>query len=65
MDYDEKRKSTGAGDFLFRRYVERQEFVCDRDMLPRKAKIVVRWTTPQGVERTICNSCYGFLMSGA
>lgn len=63
MSYTEKRASTSAGTFVFRRYTEMQEFVCDRDLLPRRTKIIVHWKTPEGVERTICNSCYGFLMS--
>ena len=63
MSYTKKRASTSAGTFVFRRYTEMQEFVCDRDLLPRRTKIIVHWKTPEGVERTICNSCYGFLMS--
>jgi hypothetical protein len=63
MPYREKQTSTSAGTFIFRRHAEAQEFICDRDLLPRRSKIVVRWTTPEGAERTICNSCYGFLMS--
>ena len=63
MPYREKQTSTSAGTFVFRRHTEAQEFVCDRDLLPRKTKIVVHWTTLEGIERTICNSCYGFLMS--
>ncbi|BDM70133.1 hypothetical protein HEK616_36200 [Streptomyces nigrescens] len=63
MAYKEKQTSTSAGSFVLRRHTEVQEFVCDRDLLPRTAKIVVHWTTPEGIERKICNSCYGFLVS--
>jgi hypothetical protein len=63
MEYKEKRRSTKIGTFVFRRYAEPQEFICDRDMGPRKAKIVVEWTTQDGIQRTICNACYGFLLS--
>jgi hypothetical protein len=62
VSYTEKQTTSSAGSFVLRRHSEIQEFVCDRDLRPKKAKIVVGWTTADGTERTICNACYGSLL---
>ena len=53
------------GDFILTRSDQSIEFVCDRCLQPKFAKIQVSWT-PFDSQRTkiICNGCYGRLSSG-
>lgn len=39
------------------------EFRCDRCNFEKKSKIVVKWKTNNGITKTICNGCYGLLLS--
>jgi len=59
----EKTVVGDAGTFLYRRNDCSQEFVCERCLNPKIAKIVVQWTDQAGRRKTICNGCYGRLQS--
>lgn len=39
------------------------EFTCERCNSLKKSKIVVKWKTNEGNTKTICNGCYGNLLS--
>ena len=39
------------------------EFTCERCNSVKKSKIVVKWKTNEGNTKTICNGCYGNLLS--
>ena len=38
------------------------EFLCERCEQNKKSKTIVKWLT-NGKTKTICNGCYGYLMS--
>jgi hypothetical protein len=60
----EKRSSNSHGDFVFRRHDEQRNFVCDRCLEPKVAKIVVEWVSQtSGDAKRICNGCFGRLSS--
>jgi len=39
------------------------EFTCERCNSVKKSKIVVKWKANEGKKKTICNGCYGNLLS--
>jgi transcription elongation factor Elf1 len=39
------------------------EFTCERCNSVKKSKIVVKWKDNEGETKTICNGCYGNLLS--
>jgi len=39
------------------------EFNCERCNSVKTSKIVVKWKDNSGNEKTICNGCYGLLLS--
>ena len=39
------------------------EFTCERCNSVKKSKIVVKWKLNNGITKTICNACYGNLLS--
>ena len=39
------------------------EFTCERCNSVKKSKIVVKWKDNEGIIKTICNGCYGNLLS--
>lgn len=51
------------GKFTISRYPESQNFMCDRCLKPKIAKIVVTWVNLSNESKTICNACYGRLSS--
>ena len=51
------------GIFTYTRYSELTEFNCDRCNLVKKSKILVKWEDNSGNVKTICNGCYGLLLS--
>lgn len=52
------------GTFHVRRESASAGMVCDRCLEPKVTKVVVEWTTPQGLRKQLCNGCYGWLTSG-
>jgi hypothetical protein len=52
---------TDVGTFQLTRHADRVEFVCDRCLRPKTARITVVWTTQSGTVKTVCNGCYGRL----
>ena len=52
------------GRFQLTRAEESQDFVCDRCLKPKRAKVSVRWhEAATGRAKTVCNACYGRLRS--
>ena len=39
------------------------EYTCERCNSVKKSKIVVKWKSNEGITKTICNGCYGNLLS--
>lgn len=39
------------------------EFYCDRCNSVKKSRTVVKWKDRNGNENTVCNGCYGLLLS--
>jgi hypothetical protein len=39
------------------------EFYCERCSVNKKSKTTVKWSNPEGITKTICNGCYGLLLS--
>ena len=60
---ENKTTKSNKGVFQYTRHDILQEFHCERCEGDKKSKIVVKWTDPQGVSKTICNGCYGSLLS--
>jgi hypothetical protein len=58
----EKTSTNSLGTFVMRRYDERRDFVCDRCLQPKSAKIEVEWhDSAADRTKTICNGCFGRL----
>ena len=51
------------GNFQFERTDAIREFYCERCCVNKKSKITVIWTNPEGLNKVICNGCYGLLLS--
>jgi len=60
---ENKTSRNNNGVFEYTSQDTLQEFHCERCDSDKKSKIVVKWTDPQGVSKTICNGCYGRLLS--
>jgi hypothetical protein len=45
------------------RHESAQDFFCDRCQQNKKAKNIAEWQTTNNEKKTICNGCYGFLLS--
>ena len=58
-----KRTTNGHGLFDYTRHDEARQFTCARCQRSKTSKIVVRWTDTAGTTGTICNGCYGYLLS--
>lgn len=54
---------SGHGTFEMTRHDSSLEFVCDRCLQPKITKVIVKWTAANGMTKSICNGCYGRLMS--
>lgn len=55
-------KETSVGKFEYKKSVILTEFVCQHCNKPKKSKNLIIWTV-NNQEKTICNGCYGFLLS--
>jgi len=60
----EKHRRNQHGIFTLRRFPDNQTFVCDRCLRAKMAKIQVDWVDVHGRAKSICNGCYGRLVSG-
>ena len=58
-----KRTTNGHGLFEYTRHNKARPLTCARCERTKTAKIVVRWTDIAGTTATICNGCYGYLLS--
>jgi hypothetical protein len=58
-----KVTTTSEGQFFYNRLEASTDFLCQRCNSRKKAKIIVKWKTTAGEEKTICNGCYGLLLS--
>lgn len=58
---DEKLVVNIHGEFRMLRHVESKNFVCDRCLRPKTAKVVVTWVNKNSTSKTICNGCFGRL----
>ena len=61
----QKETENSFGKFVVTRHDSSQQFVCDRCLQPKIAKVVVEWTLGQKGMKRICNGCYGRLSTGA
>jgi hypothetical protein len=52
-----------VGVVTLRREEKATDFVCQRENKPKKAKNIGTWVDNNGVTLTICNGCYGELLS--
>lgn len=59
---ENKSTKNDKGVFNYTRHDTLQEFHCERCESDKKSKIIVKWTDLQDLSKTICNSCYGFLL---
>jgi len=61
-----KEVTNKHGRFQFTRADKLQDFVCDRCLKPKRSRVFVRWYVA-GTDgpATICNGCYGYLLSGS
>lgn len=60
MIVKQKKSKNNNGEFIINRHDTAQNFVCDRCLRPKTAKIVVEWKNESG-NKNICNGCYGML----
>jgi hypothetical protein len=58
-----RTKNTEIGHFVLYREEKNMDFVCDRCLRPKTAKIRVQWTDRGGITRSLCNGCYGYLIA--
>jgi transcription elongation factor Elf1 len=58
-----KTTKFSQGLLTFTRNEISTEFTCVRCNSVKKSKIVVNWKDNIGLEKTICNGCYGLLLS--
>lgn len=54
---------TLLGDLTMTRDDQAREFVCGRCNTPKKAKNTAQWCKNDGETVTICNGCYGNILS--
>jgi len=60
----EKQTANEHGVYVVVRHETNLEFVCDRCLAAKIAKLEILWTTTTGAQKRICNGCYGRLRSG-
>lgn len=53
------------GRFELERRDKSDGFMCDRCLQPKISKIQVVWRKPDGAVKTLCNGCYGRIVSEA
>lgn len=53
------------GRFEQRKEEKATEFLCDRENKTKKSKTIIDWIDTEGNKKTICNGCYGELLSKA
>lgn len=58
-----KKTVTSLGTFLVERKEKPVEFFCDRCLENKKSRNIVEWQTIEQETKSICNGCYGYLMS--
>lgn len=58
-----KKTNFSQGVLTFTRNEVSTEYTCERCNSVKKSKIVVKWKDNSGNEKTICNGCYGLLLS--
>ena len=58
-----KTTKFSQGLLTFTRNEVSSEFNCERCNSVKKSKIIVKWKDNSGSEKTICNGCYGLLLS--
>ena len=60
-----KSKTTkiSEGILFYTRHDAIKEFTCEKCNSLKKSKIVVKWKDNNGNEKTLCNGCYGLLLS--
>ena len=67
LSYNYKLKpktiKTKQGKFIYTRNDFVTEFHCDRCNQIKKSKIIIKWTDTNSKEKTICNACFGNLLS--
>ena len=51
------------GTFNYTRNDVSSKFFCERCNNEKVSKIIVKWENNNNEEKTICNGCYGLLMS--
>lgn len=59
----EKKVTNNQGTFVYSRGEVAKEFTCGRCTQVKKSKASAQWTDKSGVTKTICNGCYGNLLS--
>jgi transcription elongation factor Elf1 len=62
---EKKTTKTSQGIMEYTRNDNSIEFTCERCNSLKKSKINVKWKTNDGTTKTICNGCYGLLLSKA
>ena len=58
-----KTVRNSLGTFTLVRSESSQEFVCERCLAPKIAKLKVQWVDTSRRAKTICNGCYGRVVS--
>jgi len=60
-----KTKTTkySKGILIYQRTADLNEFLCESCNQQKKSKIIVKLKTNEGITKTICNGCYGNLLS--
>jgi hypothetical protein len=58
-----KETQTEFGKFIYKKLESPTEFICQRCNFVKKSKTVITWQTIEGETKTICNGCYGLLLS--
>ena len=62
----EKTSTNSHGTFVMRRFDDRRNFVCDRCLEPKSAKIEVEWHDDASDRaKKLCNGCFGRLSSAS
>jgi len=58
-----KETQSVFGKFIYKKLESPTEFLCQRCNSMKKSKTVITWQTNEGEMKTICNGCYGLLLS--
>ena len=62
MVINSKTIKNELGEFVYTKHDVPQEFVCSRCTKTKKSKNIIEWTH-DGEHKTICNGCYGRMLS--